>query len=102
MDSFDNEFVNEVEADPAAEFLAREQDQLAGLEDEIPSVTMFSPNESTNNASKFAISFLFDKFNESFTKIIFCKTLEIPKRAYEEIWKVVLKSSILWYQHLNY
>lgn len=35
MDAFGDNFVNEPEIDPAAEFLAREQDQLAGLEDEI-------------------------------------------------------------------
>lgn len=35
MDAFGDNFVNEPEVDPAAEFLAREQDQLAGLEDEI-------------------------------------------------------------------
>lgn len=36
MDAFGDNFVkNEPEEDPAAEFLAREQDQLAGLEDDI-------------------------------------------------------------------
>ncbi|XP_011146797.1 clathrin light chain isoform X1 [Harpegnathos saltator] len=36
MDAFGDNFVNnEPEVDPAAEFLAREQDQLAGLEDDI-------------------------------------------------------------------
>lgn len=36
MDAFGDNFVNnELEEDPAAEFLAREQDQLAGLEDDI-------------------------------------------------------------------
>lgn len=34
MDAFGDNFVNP-EVDPAAEFLAREQDELAGLEDEI-------------------------------------------------------------------
>ena len=39
MDAFGDNFVKtEPEIDPAAEFLAREQDQLAGLEDEIPTV----------------------------------------------------------------
>jgi len=39
MDAFGDNFVtNDVEVDPAAEFLAREQDQLAGLEVEIPPV----------------------------------------------------------------
>lgn len=35
MDGFADNF-NQGEADPAAEFLAREQDALAGLEDEVP------------------------------------------------------------------
>ncbi|XP_014208804.1 clathrin light chain isoform X2 [Copidosoma floridanum] len=37
METFGDNFVtNDLEVDPAAEFLAREQDQLAGLEVEIP------------------------------------------------------------------
>ncbi|KAK0162825.1 hypothetical protein PV327_006569 [Microctonus hyperodae] len=40
MDAFGDNFTNDIEVDPAAEFLAREQDQLAGLEDEIPPVAM--------------------------------------------------------------
>ncbi|XP_011311388.1 clathrin light chain isoform X2 [Fopius arisanus] len=40
MDGFGDNFTNDNEIDPAAEFLAREQDQLAGLEDEIPPVAM--------------------------------------------------------------
>ncbi|XP_034936293.1 clathrin light chain isoform X2 [Chelonus insularis] len=40
MDGFGDNFTNGIEVDPAAEFLAREQDQLAGLEDEIPPVVM--------------------------------------------------------------
>lgn len=35
MDAFGEEFSGVAEVDPAAEFLAREQDQLAGLEAEI-------------------------------------------------------------------
>lgn len=35
MDAFGDNFDNPPEVDPAAEFLAREQDQLAGLEDEV-------------------------------------------------------------------
>ncbi|XP_011501858.1 PREDICTED: clathrin light chain isoform X2 [Ceratosolen solmsi marchali] len=38
MDSFGDNFVNDLDVDPAAEFIAREQDQLAGLEVEIPLV----------------------------------------------------------------
>ena len=44
MDAFGDNFVNnELEVDPAAEFLAREQDQLAGLEVEIPPMTAAAP-----------------------------------------------------------
>ncbi|XP_063979591.1 clathrin light chain isoform X1 [Diachasmimorpha longicaudata] len=43
MDGFADNFTNDNEVDPAAEFLAREQDQLAGLEDEIPPVVMNTP-----------------------------------------------------------
>lgn len=40
MDAFGDNFVStDAEVDPAAEFLAREQDQLAGLEVEIPPVS---------------------------------------------------------------
>ncbi|CAG7733078.1 unnamed protein product [Allacma fusca] len=39
MDGFNDNFeTNDFEADPAAEFLAREQNNLAGLEDDIPPV----------------------------------------------------------------
>ncbi|XP_043664803.1 clathrin light chain isoform X7 [Vespula pensylvanica] len=48
MDAFGDNFVNDTEVDPAAEFLAREQDQLAGLEDEIPPVSMAIPAAATN------------------------------------------------------
>ncbi|XP_066602793.1 clathrin light chain isoform X2 [Prorops nasuta] len=47
MDAFGDNFVNVSEVDPAAEFLAREQDQLAGLEDEIPPVYNTSLASST-------------------------------------------------------
>lgn len=40
MDAFGDNFGDSNDIDPAAEFLAREQDQLAGLEDEIPPVSM--------------------------------------------------------------
>ncbi|XP_015174524.1 PREDICTED: clathrin light chain isoform X5 [Polistes dominula] len=48
MDAFGDNFVNDTEVDPAAEFLAREQDQLAGLEDEIPPVSMATVTAPTN------------------------------------------------------
>ncbi|KAK0097816.1 hypothetical protein PV326_013504 [Microctonus aethiopoides] len=47
MDAFGDNFTNDVEVDPAAEFLAREQDQLAGLEDEIPPVAMTAAAPTT-------------------------------------------------------
>ncbi|XP_043502089.1 clathrin light chain isoform X1 [Polistes fuscatus] len=48
MDAFGDNFVNDTEVDPAAEFLAREQDQLAGLEDEIPPVSIATIAAPTN------------------------------------------------------
>lgn len=44
MDAFGDNFVNDAEVDPAAEFIAREQDQLAGLEVEIPPVLATATN----------------------------------------------------------
>lgn len=38
MNAFGDNFEQQSEVDPAAEFLAREQNALAGLEDEIPPV----------------------------------------------------------------
>ncbi|XP_044747936.1 clathrin light chain isoform X2 [Coccinella septempunctata] len=56
MDNFDN-FDKEV--DPAAEFLSREQNELAGLEDEVKPAVQFIPqvngDEPTNSASSFEI-----------------------------------------------
>ncbi|CAK9825103.1 Clathrin light chain [Anthophora retusa] len=48
MDAFGDNFVNEQEVDPVAEFVAREQDQLAGLENEIPPVSMSAPTIASN------------------------------------------------------
>ena len=42
MDAFGDNFV-EPEVDPAADFLAREQNELAGLEVEIPPMTSAAP-----------------------------------------------------------
>ena len=39
MDAFGDDFTGVADVDPAAEFLAREHDQLAGLEDLIPEVS---------------------------------------------------------------
>lgn len=48
MDAFGDNFVTEPEVDPVAEFVAREQDQLAGLEDEIPPVSISAPTTGPN------------------------------------------------------
>ncbi|XP_033321056.1 clathrin light chain isoform X1 [Megalopta genalis] len=48
MDAFGDNFVIEGEVDPVAEFVAREQDQLAGLEDEIPPVSISTPSAGSN------------------------------------------------------
>lgn len=48
MDAFGDNFIIEPEVDPVAEFVAREQDQLAGLEDEIPPVSMTAPATISN------------------------------------------------------
>lgn len=42
MSGFDDAF-NQGEEDPAAEFLAREQDELAGLEDEVKPAAIAAP-----------------------------------------------------------
>lgn len=53
MDGFGDNF-DDTEVDPAAEFLAREQDQLAGLEDELkPAVT----SVTNGNKQFFQIQF---------------------------------------------
>ncbi|KZS14832.1 Clathrin light chain [Daphnia magna] len=78
MDAFGDDFtgMSEVaEVDPAAEFLAREHDQLAGLEDLIPAVSQPEPVEAiqddfmTENAfevqaNEEAINFGGDAFSE--------------------------------------
>lgn len=45
MDAFGDDFTATSDVDPAAEFLAREHDQLAGLEDLIPEVSQSQPAE---------------------------------------------------------
>lgn len=42
MDAFDDNF-EQNDVDPAAEFLAREKDQLAGLEDELEPAVLSAP-----------------------------------------------------------
>lgn len=54
MDGFGDNF-DQTEVDPAAEFLAREKDQLAGLEDELESkATIDSDSTLNQNATGFA------------------------------------------------
>lgn len=48
MDAFGDDFTAAADVDPAAEFLAREHDQLAGLEDLIPEVSQPQPAESSS------------------------------------------------------
>lgn len=62
MDDFGDSFV-QPEVDPAAEFLAREQNQLAGLEDELetsapPPVTTLSSNGFDDFVGKSFIAFI--------------------------------------------
>ncbi|CAG9822755.1 unnamed protein product [Phaedon cochleariae] len=56
MSGFGDSFV-QVEEDPAAEFLAREQDELAGLEDEVKPAAIIAPalngDEPATSASSF-------------------------------------------------
>ena len=59
MDTFGDNFVMEPEVDPAAEFLAREQNELAGLEVEIPPITNVPPtsNDDGKNTDLFLENF---------------------------------------------
>lgn len=60
MSSFGDSF-NQVEEDPAAEFLAREQDELAGLEDEVKPAAIAAP---LFNGGKYSLRFKGRKFSE--------------------------------------
>jgi len=51
MDGFNDSFDAGQEADPAAEFLAREQSNLAGLEDDLPPVVTNGNGTLTNGVS---------------------------------------------------
>ena len=58
MEGFGDSFVpapveGATEVDPAAEFLAREQDQLAGIEDEVVPPAASQPQETTPAAGEF-------------------------------------------------
>lgn len=49
MDAFGDDFTAASDVDPAAEFLAREHDELAGLEDLIPEASQPQPVEEQSN-----------------------------------------------------
>ena len=59
MDAFGETFVNESEIDLAADFLAREQDQSAGLEAEIPLKTPVLSNGLGNILKVFVYYYSF-------------------------------------------
>lgn len=61
MDAFDDNF-EQSDVDPAAEFLAREKDQLAGLEDELEPAALSAPVSQLRLDGKnffCSVSFLF-------------------------------------------
>lgn len=58
MDAFGDDFTAVSDVDPAAEFLAREQDQLAGLEDLIPEVSQPEIDSSNQGLLHDALAFL--------------------------------------------
>lgn len=51
MDAFNDNF-DQPEVDPAAEFLAKEQDDLAGLEDELKPAMSIPPANTGNYSNK--------------------------------------------------
>lgn len=55
MSNFDDNF-DQSQVDPAAEFLAREQDELAGLEDEVKPVAVSVPQVNGGN-NLFLVNF---------------------------------------------
>lgn len=50
MDGFGDNF-DQVDVDPAAEFLAREKDQLAGLVDDVGVMSVNSPDNGEQTAT---------------------------------------------------
>ncbi|XP_025834716.1 clathrin light chain isoform X2 [Agrilus planipennis] len=78
-----SEFGDNFEIDPAAEFLAREQSELAGLEDEVKPAAVFVPGftaeEPTTNSLK--------EHSESFEMIngVDHDNVEIPKEEFSEV-----------------
>lgn len=55
MSNFDDNF-EQADVDPAAEFLAREQDELAGLEDEVKPAAVSVPQVNGGNNLFFSYS----------------------------------------------
>ncbi|KAF7997853.1 hypothetical protein HCN44_009251 [Aphidius gifuensis] len=66
MDAFGDNFTSETDVDPAAEFLAREQNELAGLEDEIPPVVMATPVPVVSSTVEDDISGNFENMTMGF------------------------------------
>lgn len=54
MDGFGDDF-GQTDVDPAAEFLAREQDQLAGLEDELDPISAPTENNGMYELNAYKI-----------------------------------------------
>lgn len=54
MSNFDDNF-DQPDVDPAAEFLAREQDELAGLEDEVKPAAVSVPQVNGGNNPFFVV-----------------------------------------------
>lgn len=52
MDAFGDGNFEQTEVDPAAEFLAREQNALAGLEDEIPPVVAGNGDAASDDVTQ--------------------------------------------------
>lgn len=67
MDAFGDNF-DQNDIDPAAEFLAREQDQLAGLEDELKPASTTIP---TASQGIYFICILYSTFKGALQRIVF-------------------------------
>lgn len=92
MSGFGDNF-DQPEVDPAAEFLAREQNELAGLEDEVKpaavavSSTLLNGDDPTNSAGSFEIVDNFDQDGLD-KKDLFEQEneLDIKKESYSDIF----------------
>ncbi|XP_057333195.1 clathrin light chain isoform X3 [Microplitis mediator] len=103
MDGFGDNFTgNDVEVDPAAEFLAREQDQLAGLEDDIPAVAMTTSAPVLSNVEEPVVvkeePEKIKKWREEQAARLEEKDAEEEKK--KEEWKIAAKKELEeWYKH---